>query len=155
MLGLEYIVQQRQDILNRLRGLLDGMLGPTLINLHESITLVHHLQELTRIGLWPLSTSFCEASTQDVLHKLNEYQPCKQSHCGCSRLGLGSTIKTIVQDFSVLCGLCLECYRNGKTSPSSGNCTACQPIFCGRPHEERDEEINGNYLGRLLGDFFR
>lgn len=112
------------------------MVGPTLINIHESITLVHHLQELTRIGLWPLSTSFHKASTLDVLQKLGEYRPCDQSHCGCSRLGLRTIVKNIVQDFNGLRGLCLECYRNGKISPSSGNCMACEPAFCGRVDEE-------------------
>ena len=122
------------------------MLGPTLINLHESITLVHHLRELTRIGLWPLTTSFHEASTRDVLQKLEEYQPCNQSHCGCSRLNLSISVKFIVQTFHIAQGLCLECYRNGKTSPSSGNCMACQPAFCGRA----DEDTNRDYFGELL-----
>ena len=119
------------------------MLGPTIINLHESITLVHHLQELSRIGIWPLSTSFHGASTRDVLHKLEDYQHCNQSHCGCSRLGIGSTVKAISHDFSFPFGLCLECYKNGKVSPSSGNCTACEPAFCGRP----DKEDGRRHLG--------
>lgn len=146
VLGLEYILQQRQNILNRLREALDNTVGPALINLPESITLVHHLQELIRIGIWPLSKSFYKASPQDVIHKLKEYHPCNQSHCGCSRLGLGSSVEAIVKDLSIACGLCLKCYRNGKTSPSSDNCTACEPAFCGRP----DEEIDRRHLGILL-----
>ena len=119
------------------------MLGPTLISLQESITLVHHLQELTRIGLWPLSMSFDKASTRDVLQRLREYRPCNQDHCGCSRLSLGSSVRDILHDFRVTGGLCLNCYKNGRTSPYSGNCGACEPSFCGR----QDEEAIRLYLG--------
>ena len=85
-------------------------------------------------------------STSDVLQKLEKYQSCDQSQCGCSRLHLVFKVKDIVQDFRIQRGLCLECYRNGKTSPSSGNCMACQPAFCGRP----DEEIHRHWSQRTL-----
>ena len=96
----------------------------------------HHFQELTRIGLWPLSMSLHKASTKGVLQKLEKYKPCTQTYCGCSSLVLSPKVKSIVQDFSVQRGLCLECYRNGKYSPSSGNCMARPPEFCERADEE-------------------
>ncbi len=107
------------------------MFGPSLVNLHEPTAVVHHLQELTRLGLWPPSVGFHKASTQDVLKKLEKYHTCNQSHCACSRLGLSDFVEGIVEEFSDLRGLCLGCYKNGRTSRASGNCTACQPAFCG------------------------
>ncbi|KAL2037385.1 hypothetical protein N7G274_009870 [Stereocaulon virgatum] len=144
------IIADRHNILNHVHTMLEDMITQVLSDTEGPIAITHHIKELQRIDLWPLSKIFQQASLKDVEQRLGFYQACKWYDCGCSRVKMHDTIKVILGVIAEKqAGLCLKCYKVGKVSRASENCMMLDQRLCESGEIDRDRFLRNLIMREL------
>ena len=126
------MIRDRQRVLHELRRLLENVTASVMSDGDEN-TLCHYLQELNRIGLWPLPWNI---TINEVLQKVDMYQACTrgvQGRCRCLKTELRAMVRRAASLIrSSQLGLGLKYYKKGSFSRFRDNCMASQPALCSR-----------------------
>jgi hypothetical protein len=130
--------------------MLENMITHVLSDTEAPNAITHHIKELQRIDLWPLSKTIQQASLMDVEQKLGSYQGCKRDDCGCSRIRMHDAIKVILGVITEKqAGLCLKCYKVGKISRASENCMMLDQRLCESGEIDRDRWLRNLIMREL------
>ena len=92
------VVMKREVILATLEEKLENLIEPLLRDGGDPLTVIHHLQKLQSVGLWPISSSFCAATIKSICGKLRRYPVCNQLYCGCRRIGLMARVRALADE---------------------------------------------------------
>lgn len=99
----------------------------------------HYLQELLRLGLWPISNTIEHKTVESVagqIIQLENYYDRYGSNgtgaiCKSPSIDLEKRLQEVVSEHSEdQKGLCLNCVRHGKATVNQGNCVASSRVLC-------------------------
>ena len=136
------LMSRREARIAELNESLEQLVTPLIADVtRDPHTLAHLAKGLKDIGLWPLSTACQKMSIIAIMNRLHRYREsqgeCQATNCQCVRKGVQAKIDALRTRFeNEMRGLCLKCHREGKIYHYTGNCTACDPLYCGRAETE-------------------
>lgn len=132
----EEIKAQRQAIIVSLQKSVEHVIVDTVVgrSTEQNNSTLHYLQELNRVGLWPVSTYFREPGLKALLRKFHLFEKCHMGGCNCRGHDFKGHLHRVAVEIEAKRGLCLKCARHGMLSSQGGNCTAVLPADCNTSH---------------------
>ena len=96
-----------------------------------------YVQELYRIGLWPINNTNTQMSIQEISHRLRGFQDYDITHpwiTGCpsdfAKIDFKQRLVDATGRMISGSGLCLNCVKKAKTMSADGNCRAASLELC-------------------------
>ena len=95
------------------------------------------MQELRRLGLYPLSTFTNQKSIEQISNKISEFEDItitgsqRYKTCNSGEVDIKKLLEDALRTSSEsLQGLCLNCVKKGKVTTRDGNCQASSLASC-------------------------